>query len=63
MANHYVLILGGTWRENAFPTGSLGSYLVSYPHTAEWGHTAIPPANGGALTWEQVTFQEQKSAV
>lgn len=44
-------------------TGSLGSHLVGYPHTTGWGHTATPPADGGALTWEHVTFQEQKSAV
>lgn len=48
---------------NRTATGSLGSHLVGYPHTAEWGQTAIPPAGGSALTWERVTFQEQKSAV
>lgn len=63
MANNYLLILGATWRENALPQAHFGSHLVGYPHTAGWGHTAVPPADGGALTWERVTFQEQNSAV
>lgn len=59
MGNHYVLILGATWRENALPQ----AHSASYPDTEGWGHTAIPPAHGGALTWEHVASQEQRFAV
>lgn len=63
MANHYVLILGATWRENTLPRAHLAVIWWVTLTQQSGGQTAIPPAGGGALTWECVTFQEQKSAV